>query len=267
MKYKIGDVARLLGITPEAVRHYEDQGIIAPTKSKSSGYRYYGVWDIHILVRARAYRQFGYSLAETAELINHCNVPNIVSTLSAKETDIEKEITWNLNLLKRIRQMQNIITDADTMIGKYRIEYRPAMYRVSGQNSYELHTDPHNRELYHTWINKVPFVFPSALFQKRMVEKGGKKFSFGLGIDAEYADLLNVRQSDDVAYYPTRLCIYTTLQTNSHMILTPQNLTPAIDYLHSQGMKLSGDVVSRVVLMNKTGDDYFSWHQLWLPIE
>jgi len=26
MKYKIGDVARLLGITSEAIRHYEDQG-------------------------------------------------------------------------------------------------------------------------------------------------------------------------------------------------------------------------------------------------
>lgn len=267
MKYRIGDVARLLGITSEAIRYYEEHGIISPTKSESSGYRYYDVWDIHVLIRARAYRQFGYSLAEAAELINHYDVLDIVSALSEKEADIEREIVRNLNLLKHIRQMQGIITDADTNLGKYRIEYRPAMYRLDAQDGYELHSDSNNRTLYHSWIDKVPFVFPSALFQKSTFEKGDNTFSFGLGIDEEYADLLDIKQSDDVAFFPPCLCVYTTLKSSSDIVLSPQKLTPIIQYIHSQGMKLCDDVVSRVVLMNKKGDEYFSWHQLWLPIE
>lgn len=49
IKYRISDVAKLLGITTEAIRYYEDQGIITPTKSEKSGYRYYCVWDLHAI--------------------------------------------------------------------------------------------------------------------------------------------------------------------------------------------------------------------------
>jgi len=267
VKYKIGDVAKLLGITPEAIRFYEEQGIISPTKIKSSGYRYYDVWDIHVLIRARAYRQYGYSLSEAAELINHYAVPEIVSSLSQKEADIEKAITWNLNLLKHIRQMQSCVTQAAADVDKYRLDYRPPMYRFQAQNGYELLTDSGKRQLYNSWIEKVPFVFPSFLFERSTFTTGDPRFSYGYGVDEEYADFLDIHQSDDVDFFPSCLCVYTTLVTHSDIVLTPQSLTPTIDYMRSQGYKLSGDIVSRVVLMNKIADEYFAWNQLWLPIE
>ncbi len=266
-QYKIGDVAKLLGITPEAIRYYEEQGIISPVKSQTNGYRYYGVWDIHLLIRTRVYRQLGYSLAEAADLINHRKADDIVGSLKTKESDIEATIFWNMNLLKHIRHMQQLIQDAQAMVDKYRLEYRPPLYRIDGQKGYELHADSFNWERYHEWIEKVPFVFPSALFRKSAIENGQQDFSFGLMVEGEYAELQQVRESNLVAFYPPRLSLHTTLITSSDMILTPQHLEPAIRYLHSLGMKLKADVVSRVVLMNKREGHYYSWHQLWLPIE
>lgn len=267
MKYKIGDVSKLLGITSEAIRYYEDQGIVNPTKSKSSGYRYYGVWDIHILIRARTYRQYGYSLSETADLINRYDLPDIVSNLHEKEMNIEKQIAWYFCLLKHIREMQDIIKDVQTSQGKYRMEYRPAIYRIDVQDGYELRPDNHTRELYQSWINKVPFAFPSALFPKSWFEKDINDFTFGLVINEEYADLLNIKQSNDIVFYSPCLCVYTTLQTNSNMVLSFELLAPAIDYIHSLGMKVCGDIISRVGLMNKKGNTYQSWHQIWLPVK
>lgn len=267
MKYKIGDVAKLLGITTEAIRYYEDQGIITPTKSANSGYRYYGVWDLHILIRSRSYRQYGYSLSETAELINHYNIPDIVSNLSKKEEDIEKEIIWNINLLKHIRQMQNIITEAENSLGKYRIEFSPPIYRIDVQNGYELYFDPRHLELYRSWIDKVPFVFPSALFHYKDIEEGNDKFSFGLGIDEEYANFLEVKESEDVTFYPSQLSVYTVLISSSDTALSPEKLSQFIKDMNAQGLNLKGDVISRVVLVNKTDGKYLSWHQLWLPID
>ena len=109
--------------------------------------------------------------------------------------------------------------------------------------------------------------FPQCLFSKTAVENGDADFSYGYGVDEEYADFLDITQSDDVDFLPSRLCVYTTLRSQSHIILSSQSLTPAIDYMRSQGLKLGGDVVSRVVLMNKMGDEYFAWNQLWLPID
>ena len=39
-EYRIGEFAKYLGVTPDLLKHYEDQGIIQPTRS-DSGYRYY----------------------------------------------------------------------------------------------------------------------------------------------------------------------------------------------------------------------------------
>ena len=38
-EYRIGEFAKYLGVTPDLLKHYEDQGIIQPTRS-DSGYRY-----------------------------------------------------------------------------------------------------------------------------------------------------------------------------------------------------------------------------------
>lgn len=267
MKYKIGDVARLLGITSEAIRHYEEQGIISPSKSKSSGYRYYNTWDINVLIQARAYRQFGYSLAETAELINQYDIPNTMSAFSQKEVDIEKEITWNMNLLRHIRYLKRVVSDAEANVEKYRIEYRPAMYRIDAQHGYNLYTDSQHRSLYHAWIDKVPFVFPSALFQQNSLEQGDNNFSFGMVVDEEYAEMLGVQKSEEVAFLPSCRCLYTTIKSHSDIPLSPQKFNFAFEYMRSQGIKLCGDIVSRVVLINKVGHEYVSWHQLWFPIE
>ena len=39
-EYRIGEFAKYLGVTPDLLKHYEDQGIIRPSRS-DSGYRYY----------------------------------------------------------------------------------------------------------------------------------------------------------------------------------------------------------------------------------
>ena len=39
-RYKIGEIARLLGLTPQALRFYEQEGVIVPGKSEN-GTRYF----------------------------------------------------------------------------------------------------------------------------------------------------------------------------------------------------------------------------------
>ena len=39
--YKIGEAARLLGLSTEALRYYERKGLIVPHKDSASNYRYF----------------------------------------------------------------------------------------------------------------------------------------------------------------------------------------------------------------------------------
>ena len=69
MAYKIGEVAALLGLTPEAIRHYERFGIIEPHKDGQSAYRYFDGWDLILLSACRQYRSLGFSLEDSLHLM------------------------------------------------------------------------------------------------------------------------------------------------------------------------------------------------------
>ena len=267
MKYKISEVAKLLDITPEAIRYYESKGIITPERSQDTGYRYYNGWEIHMLIRARTYRELGYSLEETSNLLNHYETKDIISYLTRREEHIKQEILRSKNLLKYIeREKQNIINSHE-LIGNYSIEYRPDIYRLQMQDGYVLHPDKELRQTIYNWIDKIPFVFTSTLFPLEDVKNNGKGFTVGLGIYKEYAELLNIEESDYVRFFPSELCVLTGIQSKSSRDITPELLTPAINYMNSQGMELTGDVLTKSALMRKVDEEYINWHQAWLPFK
>ena len=41
MRYKISDLAKLLDVSTNTVRRYEDMGYISAVRDENSGYRYY----------------------------------------------------------------------------------------------------------------------------------------------------------------------------------------------------------------------------------
>ena len=49
MQYSIGDVAKLIGTSKEAIRYFERLGYIDPPDKTQSGYRYYDVYTSGIL--------------------------------------------------------------------------------------------------------------------------------------------------------------------------------------------------------------------------
>lgn len=264
-KYKIGEVAKLMGLTSEAIRYYEKKGIIFPIKDHETGYRYYDVWDIHVLIRARVYRQYGFSMSETVKLISKYDPADIVSDLSSEEEALQAKIVWNLNLLQQLREMQQIINDAINNVGKYLIQLRPAMYFLKTQEGYELIDS--RLDLYRDWIEKVPFVFPGGIYERDVCENRGHELAFGLIVEERYAPLLHINKTDDIVYLPSCPSICTSFESGSQKLLSPQRLAPAMEFMNSCGLKLSGDAVSRVAMMKHTGNEYLSWHQAWLPFE
>lgn len=266
-EYKIGDVSKLLGLTPEAIRYYEDHGIITPKKSEKTGYRYYNVWDIHILIHARSYRQYGFSLAETAALLNQSGNAELLSHLDEKEAELERALIEQMKLLRAIRDKKEHIGQMEGLLGRFRVEQSPEIYRLDTEQNYELYKSREAMELMRDWVNRAPFVFPSGLFRREAVEAGSSAYSFGLGIDRQYAEALGLRKSPYICFHPARLCVHTAFGSHSKAKFSAENLRPALDYMREQGLRLCGDVITRVVLMRRENGEYINRHQVWLPVE
>ena len=130
MAYKIGEVAKLLGISSETVRYYEREGVIQSQKiDQESGYRYYEALDINALMRVRMYRNYGFTLQEAKEMLNTCTLEEIAERLAEKKMELQAAVAWNERLLACADRMIEIHRSAAEMLWKYRIEESPAMFR------------------------------------------------------------------------------------------------------------------------------------------
>ena len=92
MRYKIGDVSRILGISRDLLRYYEKKGVVTPTKDKSNDYRYYDTWDINYLIDCVWYKNFGFGIDEIAHMLSECDADALIGKLDTKSEELAASI-------------------------------------------------------------------------------------------------------------------------------------------------------------------------------
>jgi Cu(I)-responsive transcriptional regulator len=66
----IGDAARLSGVSPKMVRHYEGLGLLPAVTRTDAGYRQYSEAEVHTLRFIKRARDLGFSMQEIGELVS-----------------------------------------------------------------------------------------------------------------------------------------------------------------------------------------------------
>jgi DNA-binding transcriptional MerR regulator len=69
MEWSIQDIAKIAGTTSRALRHYDDIGLLKPSRTGSNGYRYYGQPALMQLQRILLLRELGLGLPVIAQVL------------------------------------------------------------------------------------------------------------------------------------------------------------------------------------------------------
>ncbi|MCD1127286.1 Zn(2+)-responsive transcriptional regulator [Jinshanibacter sp. LJY008] len=68
--YRIGQLAKLAGVTPDTIRYYEKQSMMSHDIRSEGGYRLYTEQDLQRLKFIRYAKQLGFTLESIAELLS-----------------------------------------------------------------------------------------------------------------------------------------------------------------------------------------------------
>ena len=99
----ISDAAALCELTPKAIRHYEDQGLISPARS-ANGYRDYRERDLQELKFLAHSRAMGFSLQECSHLLELYRNPGRASAdVKALAEQKLQELDLQMQKLKDLR--------------------------------------------------------------------------------------------------------------------------------------------------------------------
>ncbi|MCH8178262.1 MAG: Cu(I)-responsive transcriptional regulator [Proteobacteria bacterium] len=101
----IGEAARLTGVSPKMIRHYEGLGLLPPAPRTDAGYRLYGEAAVHTLHFIRRARDLGFGMADIAQLLdlwrNRRRASASVKKLATQHIDALQQRIDELESMKR----------------------------------------------------------------------------------------------------------------------------------------------------------------------
>lgn len=98
--YKIGEIAKLLGVSVDTLRLYDKKGIVSPMRMEN-GYRYYTRNQMIILNYVMMLRKANLSLDTIKSFVHETNLGNSIKELKDTQNYIDEQIL-KLNSLKQV---------------------------------------------------------------------------------------------------------------------------------------------------------------------
>ena len=113
---RIGELAKKAGISINALRYYDKEGLLSPSLVNESKYRLYTDQDLVKLIQIQTMKELGFSLSEIKKYIVTLDSPDdMVAVLTEHETAIEKRIEVLSESLKSIKALKEEVTQIQTM--------------------------------------------------------------------------------------------------------------------------------------------------------
>ena len=269
MKYKIGDVARILGISTDLLRYYEKKGVVHPIKDKTNDYRYYEPWDINFLLDCLWFKNFGFGIEEISGMVSDSTYDDLYVAIGEKEQEIMDNIRRQKQLLRRIRTYRTELTHAQEYLGKIDIRESPEVARYLNRHNLVYDDSIQLSRLSQEWLQYMPFVH--RCFEIRQDDlpgmDGGDNYSWGLSLDMSYVKEFDVALDPPVEHLPVRKSIHSVFKSSGKNAFSPQHLDYIMEYAEKNSLRICGNANGNLLCSVVDDGKLTGFFEVWIPIE
>ncbi len=261
-RHTIRDVANLLGISTDAIRLYEKEGLVTPLRDPQNDYRYYGTYEIQRIMAICLYRQLDVSLSDIKELLKASNFPEIIEGYGTLISNTESEIQRLQNQIDKLRFMENHLKSLHKGHNTCSIQELPPCYILFQQDA--------SAPIYATMryvINSPIFSFGNFCYSLKAND--GKNFQPNALEFMIREPMMRISPcADRMNSFPHtkgHRCIYTVTSNPINQELH-WNLDLLLDYAKEHNYQCAEEAYAFYVFSLSEGDSIIDYYEIFLPI-
>ena len=267
MMYKIGDVARILGISPDLLRYYEKKGVVTPFKDIHNDYRYYDAWDINLLMDCLWFKNFGFSIEQIADMVRIPTTEDLVDIFQYKEDELRATIRRCQLLLRRSEEHRAQMERLPSLLGRCELGESPVRLCYINRVGNEYPTGEHLERFARQWLRALPFnhryfeISEDALF-------GGEEddYRWGFSLEEDYVRELDFPTEAPMEQIPSKFSIHTAFRSRGKGNFSPRHLDYALNWAEEQGLHVRGPAQGVLVASLLEDGELCGYFECWIPV-
>ncbi len=275
MRYKIGAVAKQFGITTQALRFYDKEGLLPALREKESGVRRYSARDIKWLCSLRRYHALGFSSDEIRRLYA-CEEPSEVEQIFREQMEeTENEVAGLYQRAQILRRNLEGMKQIERLYGSCEIVSRPAMFLLINQKGQHLDSSPDTVNAVRNWMQHMDLLWSaSAVDQAQFADEHAEvERRSGFAIPVEFAGAEGLCLDAPVEFLRPCRCVHTVAVLDRDGIKGPELFAHVFRYLREHKLRPCADATGCDRLRLGEGNCSLGktpkaiYYEYWIPVE
>jgi DNA-binding transcriptional MerR regulator len=264
MKYRIGDVSKILGLSDQMIRYYEKCGVLNPERSGDGRYRYYTDMDIFMLFDAMRYKEWGINIAEIGDLVANDYYDRLILKLQEYRRNLDQEIAYKEVLKRRVAWMERRLTLCRYNTRNIWVDLLPECYIFrSGESRgevYDLFTDDTRMTQLIYSSRNISFFDPFAEFK-------GDHCTWWYIIRREFLEALSIPLFGEYRLLEASPILTTVMDMGNPGDFDGVSFPPLQEYAAKHGYREKGPLFGIIIGRGKENEQFHRMMQVCLPIE
>jgi len=265
MKYTTNELSKILGVSTNTIRRYEDKGFLHAVRNESNGYREFDIVDVEKLMYTSKYRKVGFSQEEILELFSG-DIEHRLERFAQRMKEIDEQIEALKSirhLLKDDSELIRRIQDFGSEIKEHRSS---SMHYIFYQIGGSVKLGKEQSTALHAFLEECPEYEYVYCFEREQVLTETLDYSEGIAVNERMSIKYGMNTNPPVGYYPAMDCIMKVvkipLDLGSDNLMSQEELKENLfgqfnRYIREHDMELAYDVFGvKLGLSHENGENW-----------
>ena len=191
MKISISALSIAYGLTPEALRYYEEKGLLSPERTPASGFRKFSLTDVQVLGIIKSLQRQGFSLDEIKRILKTgISLDELVSMMDDKRAQLLDQVSLFSGILARLTACTDLLRDSEHLLEKPRLCQGAAAYLIEFDSVFSLWQSVPKMPILKDLIEALPLSSYCSILPLAYLEGKDVPLHIGICAPAEYAALI-----------------------------------------------------------------------------